>query len=81
MAMAEVRLTMRPDKPIRVHESDLPQLAHQGLIEGDPVLLPDKAPETPASTPADPPAGPPAAKPQTAKAPRRAAANEGNSQP
>jgi hypothetical protein len=81
MAMAEVRLTMRPDETVKVHESDLPQLAHQGLIEGEPVLLPDTPPEPPASTPADSPAGPPAAKPQTAKAPRRAAANEGTSNP
>lgn len=39
MALADVRLTIH-DRPVRINEADIPQLAHQGLV-ADVTLVPD----------------------------------------
>jgi hypothetical protein len=37
VGLVDVRLTIRPDETVRIHEGDVPQLAHQGLLIGEPV--------------------------------------------
>lgn len=41
MGLVEVRLTIRPGETVRIHEGDVPQLAHQGLLAGEPVPVPE----------------------------------------
>ena len=67
MALVDVQLTIHPDETVRIHEGDVPQLAHQGLIVGEPVAVPEAEPTAPR-------------KPKTTKA-GKPGENEGNSQP
>ena len=79
MAWYDVRLTIRPgDDPVRLHEADLPQLAHQGLIEGEPVPVPETEPRAPARPGKR--GKPRAARPAATEA-GQPGVTEGNSQP